>query len=143
MSEVKHRGSQYFLLVTIILVGIGIGIYLKPKSPVSPKVMTKTDKTGNKKTADSKFEKVVVSKDDKPETKKVISTDKMNDDDGIDSWFQSLLKNYTASAEDLSNHHDVVIRYYRKPLDESKIDSLKAIGFYIHERPTKKALIPI
>lgn len=36
---------------------------------------------------------------------------------------------------------DVVVRYYKKPLDEQKVLSLTDLGFYVHERPTSKDLM--
>ena len=73
MNEVKHRGPQYFLFVSVILTGIAIGIYLKPKPPVKPKMMSKTTdvkKPEKKKIAEDTFEKIT-SADQKEDTIKL------------------------------------------------------------------------
>ncbi len=140
MSEVKQRGPQYLLFVLIILTWLAIGNFLKPKSPVKKKVTTKTSQ---KKMAQKSLEPVSSKKtkegveEDSLENNQIIPVKSKSD---IDYWYKSLLAKYTANTEDLSYHHDVVIRYYRKPADVNKIDSLKSLGFYIHERPTKKEL---
>lgn len=48
------------------------------------------------------------------------------------SFFDSLILNI-----DSSRKRDIVIRYYAKPLDSSKVYSLRKYGYYIHERPVE------
>ncbi|MEL6559962.1 MAG: hypothetical protein AAFQ94_17365 [Bacteroidota bacterium] len=141
MSDVKQRGPQYFLLVVVVLAVIIVGNFLKPKSKakteMKPKVMASSKKEFKKQ--EPEFEKILPSKNEKTDSLSMMAS-KDTMPIKIDQWYQELLKQYTSEANDLSGQHDVVIRYYRKPKDENRIDSLRVLGFYIHERPTKKQL---
>lgn len=141
MSDVKQRGPQYFLLVVIALTIIFIGNFLKPKTiaktEMTPQAMTSAKRQVKKQ--ESAFEKTPF-----PRAKQADTVNMMVSKDTapvkIDQWYRNLLKQYTSETKDLSSKHDVVIRYYRKPKDENRIDSLRRLGFYIHERPVKKQL---
>ncbi|MGB3468785.1 MAG: hypothetical protein WBA74_26105 [Cyclobacteriaceae bacterium] len=146
MSDVKERGNQYLLFVAVILALLSIAIFLKPKTPSGPVI------TGLEAESDAAITRVNTSKDsivsdfeklppEIPADSNTSGTEiSFTDTQDIESWYDDLINKYTAKAENLSDYHDVVIRYYRKPRDGDKVDHLKELGFYIHERPTKTEL---
>lgn len=141
MSDVKQRGPQYFLLIAVILTVVFVSDFLKPKSSekveTQPQVITKPK--GEAKKQEAEFEKIPPVVNNQPDSNRFSISNNMMPDK-TNQWYQDLLSKYTSHKNDLSNHHDVVIRYYRKPKDKNRIDSLRKLGFYIHERPTKKQL---
>jgi len=143
MTKVIHRGPQYFLLIVAILLGICLAIFLSPKQPKTTTKEVPVNDKKSKKTITEKAQErdaVVDSSTSSTFDKVIIESRPEVTESSMDAWYQSLLKDYTSGDENISNYHGVVIRYYRKPIDMDKVDSLKSIGFYIHERPTKREL---
>ena len=145
MKEVKKRGFQYLVMVliaasTLVLVS---QFFKKEELQPSRQTSTRTTKSKPAKTQNKEFQKTVAdTTSDVPDSQKKVKADSINDlqSTSTEEWYKGLLEKYSTNAKQVPTHDDVVIRYYRKPQDGNKIDQLKQLGYYIHERSSNKEL---
>jgi len=99
---------------------------------------TFTAKKAEKSTNDDDSKKKKVSKMD--ETKKSKSPKEGT------QYFESLWNDYQEAIVNKlpagKARTDVVIRYYKHPNDGNKINAIKPLRFYIHERPIDSVMLP-
>ncbi len=146
MDQIKRRGPQYFLLITIVLLSFFVNIYFKTKpkivnktTSIKKKQLLKKDMKGDKKESFAINDSLLIEVDTvKISIKESMEKEMKTKPTSINSYFSALYKSYHAVKNETRT--DLVIRYYRKEKDKNMVNSLKSLGFYIHERPTAPKL---
>ncbi len=154
MSHEANNGL-YYLITLLVIFGlfIGVGKLLGPQDERIfnletsgdhlPEIKGVNQSTYSKNRKDSNKNQTKDSEEleDMGTLSKAMKTDLNKKDSlesiGLDTTSFAPTKEIT---DTLKVRTDMVVRYYKKPLDGDKVLSLKELGYYIHERPTRKKL---
>lgn len=147
MKAIKKRGVQYFITVVVVSTTLVYAAtatkqkYYEEEKPATELMMK--GKKGKAKTEKKQATVQPPKKETSPtppaESDKTPAKVVANSKTGSTmEWYEKLLQKHLDDPAKVAHHSDVVIRYYRKPDDGDKIDQLKELGYYVHERSSNE-----